>query len=367
MPYNWQTTDWPHFTFSLSRVNDVLYEYAKLAGRVAGNLQTISSHAQQEAVIDLMVQEAIATSKIEGENLNTDDIRSSLRNHLNLNYPNIRVNDPRAEGIANLMLALRESFQDDLSEDMLFKWHRLIFLGNKFSNLLVGQWRQSTDPMQIISGPIGREKVFFEAPPSHRIPKEMKEFITWFNDPHTRKLPGPVRAGIAHLYFESIHPFEDGNGRIGRALSEKALSQDLGYPCIFSLSKAINLQRKDYYSHLTRASSYTLDITEWLTYFINIVYEAQKEAEKDLCYIVSKANFWKKYEHQLNDRQTRILQRMFKEGAEGFEGGINARKYMIITGCSKATATRDLAEMLDMNCITKRPSRGRSTSYDINL
>lgn len=366
MKYNWQRPDWPRFKYSINELNQVLYQYAQLSGKVLGNLESVDENLRQEAIIEKMVEEAIKTSKIEGEIFNPEDIRSSIRNCLNLNHPNIRILDPKAEGIANLMLSLHKTFQHPLTEAMLFEWHRLIFQESTYTRLTSGQWRDSAEPMQIISGPIGREKIYFEAPPSNVVPNEMKAFIEWFNELMASNPPGPVRAGIAHIYFESIHPFEDGNGRIGRALSEKMLSQGLGYPSIFSLSNVIYKHRKEYYSRLNEAS-YTLEITPWINFFVHLIYEAQKESEQEIKYIVLKTNFWKRHKDSLNIRQTKVLQRMFKEGVKGFQGGISARKFMLISDCSKATATRDLGEMLEMGCIKKLAASGRSTSYEINL
>lgn len=366
MKYNWQFTDWPSFKYSIEDLHQALYQYAQLSGKVTRSLESLDETIRQDAIIEKMVEEAIKTSKIEGEVFNPEDIRSSIRNCLNLNHPNIRIVDPKAEGIANLMLSLHDTYNKSLTETMLFEWHKLIFKEDKYTQLKLGQWRDTKEPMQIISGAIGREKIYFEAPPSNIVPREMATFINWFNRIDANSIPGPVRAGIAHIYFESIHPFEDGNGRIGRAISEKILSQDLGYPSIFSLSNVLYKHRKEYYARLNEAS-HTLEITPWLTFFVNVVFEAQKESEQEIKYIVLKANFWKRHKDSLNERQTKVLQRMFKEGSKGFQGGISARNFMTIVDCSKATATRDLGEMVEKGCLRKLTASGRSTSYEINL
>ncbi len=223
--------------------------------------------------------------------------------------------------------------------------------------------------MQVVSGAVGHEQVQFEAPPSSRIPAEMARFIQWFND----TMPGgskeirkaAVRSAIAHLYFESIHPFEDGNGRIGRALSEKVLSQGLGRPALLSLSRAIEAKRRDYYDAL-KESQQSNDVTPWVTWFVNMVLEAQAQAEELIDFTLKKTRFFDRVRDQLNDRQIQILRRMLEEGPDGFEGGMSAKKYMTITGASKATATRDLQDLAEKNILILTGS-GRSTRYQISL
>jgi Fic family protein len=194
----------------------------------------------------------------------------------------------------------------------------------------------------------------------------MAKFIDWFNASNNQ-IPGVVRAAIAHLYFESIHPFGDGNGRIGRAISEKALSQELGRPVIFSLSTAIQLKKKEYYSELSISSHCDLEVTRWIKYFVNTVYQAQLVAKKKIQFIFDKTKFWNCYEHMLNERQEKVIARMFEAGESGFIGGINASKYMSIAKCSKATATRDLSELFGYGCLIKLPARGRSTRYVLTI
>jgi hypothetical protein len=367
MHYNWQHPKWPKFEYDLASMQDILYKYAKIAGLTTGALNGVNDYFSQDTIIDLMAEEAISTSVIEGQIFTHEDIRSSIRNQLSLNSPKKPVSDPKSEGIAELMISLRKSYHLPLSESMLLQWHTLLFKNYFDDSLNIGNWRKSLEPMQIVSGAIGNEKVFFEAPPTEKVAKEMAIFIDWFNNSSNQSMPGPVRAGIAHLYFESIHPFADGNGRIGRMISEKALSQDLGYPCVLSLSKTIYKTRKEYYNQLTKASGYTVDITYWLNYFIQTVYEAQLNAKHQVQFVISKSLFWQKFSGKLQLRQEKVLKRMFREGVDGFIGGITAKKYMVITGCSKATATRDLAELLELGGLTKLNSAGRSTAYELNL
>lgn len=247
MTYNWQQPDWPNFRYDLSFVEDLLFDFAEKTGHIAGLLQGLPDNAQQEIILSLMVSEAVKTSEIEGEFIQRSDVMSSIRNNLGLSPAHEEVGDKKAQGVGELMVAVRQSFAAPLTETMLFDWHSRL-MAPFVKRLIVGQWRSHEDPMQIVSGPLGKQRVHFEAPSSSDVPKEMAGFIYWFNDTapggnNSLKSPA-VRSAIAHLYFESIHPFEDGNGRIGRALSEKALSQGLGRPVVMSLSKAIESNRK---------------------------------------------------------------------------------------------------------------------------
>jgi Fic family protein len=365
--YNWQHPHWPQFEFTTEHLTDSLYTYAKDMGRLVGILKGLDSDITREVVLERMVEEALSTSKIEGEHFNPEDIRSSIRNYLRIDPNPLKVQDARAFGVSKLMGLLHQHYDEDLTESRLLQWHQVLFEHPTYGALQRGCWRTNPEPMQIISGPIGHEKVYFEAPPAHGVPAEMARFIEWFNDATTRQLAGPVRAAIAHLYFESIHPFEDGNGRIGRAISELALSQDMQYPCVLSLSKAIQQTQKQYYQQLSAASTDGVEVTEWVTYFIHMVLQAQQAADLDIQFVLKKARFWRTYGDVLNDRQQTVIRRMFKEGRKGFEGGMSAKKYEALTGCSKATATRDLAELLILNCFTKLEFGGRSTAYALNL
>src|SRR3990167_7838064 len=286
--YNWQQADWPKFQYDLSTTYEILYSIAEKMGLITGKLEHLTENLQAEAMINLMVEEAVKTSEIEGEHINRPDIRSSIKNKLGLNQPIIRVHDKRAQGIAELMLDVRNTFKQPITETQLFDWHFMLLSSSFNPNLRIGCWRIDEEPMQIISGHPGKWIIYYEAPPSRDVPKEMKRFIRWFNDtapdkPHAIKF-APVRAAIAHLYFESIHPFEDGNGRIGRAIAEKALSQGLGYPVILSLSEAINADKKAYYAALNQASK-SNEITAWVYYFVNIVLTAQIDVERQINFI----------------------------------------------------------------------------------
>ncbi len=367
MRYNWQYKDWPHFTYSISdELQDRIYRYGMAASHLAGELMGVNHHIKDEALIDLMVSEAIKTSAIEGEQFDDSDLRSSIRNQLGLSIKPERVKDLRAMSLAKLMIDVRKTFSAPLSEAMLFEWHDLILSDPSVRNhISVGQWR--TEPVQIVSGAFGHERVHFEAPSPEVVSQEMTRFIDWFNatDPYTGiiKMSGPIRCAIAHLYFESIHPFADGNGRIGRALSEKVLSQDLNTPVLLSLSNTIHAHKNIYYEELSFASTHDMEITRWLSYFVDVISQAQIDAEKKIAHVLQKSKFFDKYDATLNNRQRKIILKMFDAGPTGFKGGMSAKKYMTITGCSKSTATRDLSELVQRGCLKLQEGKGQSTRY----
>jgi Fic family protein len=366
MPYNWQQPDWPEFRYDLSGIEEALFTLAEKTGRASGLLKGLTADAQMEAMIEMMVVEAIKTSAIEGELLSRKDVMSSIRKNLGIETGHL-AGDKRAQGIAALMLAVRNSFAAPLSEETLFEWHRLIM--SEHRHVAAGQWRAHAEPMQVVSGAVGHERVHFEAPPSSRIPYEMVRFIQWFNetalDGSKEIRKAAVRSALSHIYFESIHPFEDGNGRIGRALSEKVLSQGLGRPALLSLSRAIEARRSDYYDALKEGQQ-SNDVTSWITWFVNIALEAQIQAEEQIEFTLKKTRLFDRWKNELNERQLQILRRMLDEGPDGFEGGMSAKKYMTITGASKATATRDLQDLAERGIFAPVGS-GRSTRYQISL
>ena len=364
MRYIWQQKQWPNFTWDNNALDQ--HAYALEASRLVGEVQHLSKTEKTDALIDLMVSEAVKTSQIEGEHFDREDVRSSIRNQLGLNATPDTVRDPNANGVASLMISVRDHFAAPLTEDSLCAWQDMIMVGDYHRAMQdVGNWRTSTEPMQVVSGPIGREKIHYEAPPSSQIPAEMARFIKWFNN--SREMKGALRAGVAHLYFECIHPFADGNGRIGRAICGSALSQELGHPALLSLSTTIEGRKQEYYDALSGASRGSLDITEWLVWFTGMVLDSQRQAKEQVAYVLAKAHFWGTYADRFNERQLHVLKRMLREGHEGFEGGMSAQKYAKITGCSKSTATRDLTELLQMGATRMLAGSGRSTRYDIQF
>lgn len=367
MRFNWQQADWPEFAYSLHGVEDLLFDFAEEAGFVGGLVQALSGDTQLETLVSFMIAEAIKTSEIEGEFLNRQDVMSSIRNGLGLNAQPQRTKDKKAAGAGELMVMVRSGCADPLTDEMLFAWHRTLMADSK--EIATRAWRSSGEPMQIVSGAYGHWKVHFEAPPSSAVPHEMKRFVQWFNstapDGERPLKKAPVRAAIAHLYFETIHPFEDGNGRIGRAIAEKALSQTIGRPVMLSLSKAIEANRKAYYDALGKAQQ-SNEISSWMAYFIPLVLAAQQESRAMIHFTLQKTKFFDRFGSLLNARQLKAINRMFEEDPDGFEGGMNAAKYSAVTKAPKATATRDLQALLQLGAFTVEGG-GRSTRYHLNL
>jgi Fic family protein len=365
--YNWQQSDWPHFDYSLQNIEDELFIFMEKIGKVTGVLHALPEEMQMDAVIDMMVLEALKTSEIEGEYLSRKDVTSSIKNNLGLNAHPEKIKDKLAEGIGDLMTDVRKTFNEPLTKEKLFKWHAMLF--REREDIKVGGWRDHKEPMQIVSGASGKQKIHFEAPPSDRVPTDMERFIIWFNE----TAPGgakeikkaPVRSAIAHLYFEAIHPFEDGNGRIGRAIAEKALSQGIGRPVLMSLSKTIEGNKKSYYDALEKAQR-SNEITSWINYFVSIILSAQTEAEAQIDFTLKKAKFFDRYRDRLSERQLKVIRCMLAEGPEGFSGGMNATKYASLTKISKATATRDLQDLMEKK-IFIAVGGGRSTRYQIGI
>lgn len=365
--YNWQQPDWPDFKYDLQPFEDVLFTIAEETGHVSGMLKALPENIQMEAIINTMVAEAIKTSEIEGEYISRHDVVSSIRNKLGLNKVPDTIKDKRAKGIGELMVDVRNTFAEAITEEKLLEWHSALL--KQSQNINVGAWRKDHAPMQVISGRIGKGKIHFEAPPSVNVPHEMSRFIQWFNDtaPGGKKeiKKAPVRAAIAHLYFESIHPFEDGNGRIGRAIAEKALSQSIGRHIVLSLSRTIEANKNDYYKALEEAQRGN-EITGWIKYFVNAVLDAQQQAKQLIDFTLKKAKYFDRLREDLNERQLKVINEMLDIWPEGFEGGMTAKKYISITRVSKATATRDLQALTELAAITPT-GRGRNVHYTLNI
>lgn len=366
MKYNWEQKDWRAFRYDEALFTDIAFSFMSLAGQSLGYMNGLSGSEQAESVITILVKEAIKTSSIEGELISRGDLISSIRKNLGYATPSYRIKDKRSEGIATLLVKAREKFDDDISEAQFFEWHILLMSGNTTINS--GTYRTHIAPMQVISGTIGKEEVHFEAPPSAQVPYEMGSFIRWFNatkpsgeTPISNVL---IRASIAHLYFETIHPFEDGNGRIGRVIAEKALAQGLKRPILMSLSTAIEANKKAYYASLKKAQR-TNNVSEWIQFFSQTIITAQKEFIETINFLLKKTHFFDKHKLLLNEAQMKVLGRMLEEGEENFIGGLNTRKYQSIGAVSKSTATRHLQDLVEKRILLVQQG-GRSTHYTIN-
>ncbi len=353
MQWNWQKPNWPEFIYK----SDVL-EHSEQAlqhgsGILFGAYKHLTSDDQNLLKVELISSEALKTSEIEGEYFNRDSLQSSIRRHFGLQTDG-RKESPAERGIVDLMVDLYHSFDDTLDHQTLYRWHRMLTTGRTDLEDM-GCYRTCKEPMQVVSGPVYEPNIHFEAPPSKQVKKEMDGFIQWFNRTAPggkESLPALTRAGITHLYFESIHPFEDGNGRLGRALSEKVLAQSLGKPTLIALATVINKNKKAYYDALEYANKGN-EITAWLVYFANTVLEALSYTQHYIEFLIEKVKLFERLKNDLNPRQTKCLLRMFREGLDGFAGGLSAENYISITKATRPTATRDLADLVAKKALLK--------------
>ena len=368
MKYAWQHENWPHFTYENSeQLTQKISSLHSSISRLFGNIEALKSDAQSTAFVDVLVSEAIKTSQIEGENLDLSDVRSSIKNQLNLNKTPERVYDPRADGISALIIETRTHFDQQLTDELLHEWHKVALPldpDSLFNRIKTGQYRTSDEPMQIVSGSHGRETVHYEAPASKNVQAEMELFISWFNNSRDQ-IPGIVRAAIAHVWFEIIHPYEDGNGRLGRAIADVAIAQAFGFSPLLSLSTPISQNKKPYYEQLNLASKGNLDITNWVTWFVENTILAHEQTAAAIQNVLDKAAFWRAAKaEELNERQTNVINKIFDAGPNAFGNGISAKKYMSFGKCSKATATRDLAQLTQANYF-KQTGVGRAVRYEL--
>ena len=366
MKWNWQQKDWPNFSYKKALLEELEAKFLRQSGLLAGAYKHISNEEKETLTVDMMSNEAMKTSEIEGEYLNRDSLCSSIRRHLGLDTDNRKI-PPAERGIANMTVDLYRNFAKPLTHETLFAWHQMVTSGRNDLND-IGRYRRHEDPMQVISGPVHKPKVHFEAPPSKEMPREMKQFISWFNKTAptgAASLPSLTRAGMAHLYFVCIHPFEDGNGRIGRAIAEKALSECIGQPTLIALSHTIEEHKKRYYDMLEQSNK-TNEMTEWLVYFAKTILDAQDYTQHIIDFLIEKTKLYDKVRGQLNERQEKAIARIFREGPEGFEGGVSAENYIKITETSRATATRDLQDLVEKGVLT-RTGELKSTRYWLKI
>lgn len=366
MTWNWQHRNWPQLVYNVEDFKEYEFKFFENAGMLYGSLLHVDEDEQEALKVDLISDEAYKTSEIEGEILNRDSIHSSIRKQLGLQVDHRRV-EPAEQGIAEMMVDLYRNYDAPLDKKGLCLWHKMLTNGRRDLED-IGRYRTHDDPMQIVSGPIGRSIVHFEAPPSKDVPHQMEAYIKWFNNSSKGKvneLSPLVRSASAHLYFECIHPFEDGNGRIGRAISEKSLSQSLGKPTLIALSHTIQDHKKSYYESLEK-NNRDLEITDWIAYFCEMVLNAQAFTQKTINFVIEKGKFYKRFDGQLNERQTRVVERIFKEGFKGFDGGLNSKNYQSISGAPSATATRDLTRLVEIGAFIKTGEL-KGTRYYLNI
>lgn len=366
MVWNWTQPGWPHFEYEAAAMASLERRFLLTSGEILGAVKHVGGDERNRLRIELLSEEAMRTSAIEGEVLDRSSVQSSLRRHFGLasdNYPT----KPRERGITEMMVDVYSEFAAPLDHETLWRWHGMLLSHDRGLDA-IGTYRWHDEAMQIVSGRAERPTIHFEAPPSRQIAEEMETFIDWFNHTGpegTEPLPALTRAGLAHLHFESIHPFEDGNGRIGRALAEKSLAQSIGQPSLIALAYTIELDRRAYYEQL-EIHQKTMQITDWLVWFGQAVLEAQQVTLERVGFFIAKAQFYDLHRNQMNARQSKAIERMFREGPTGFQGGLSAEKYISITGTSRATATRDLQDLVEFGALARTGER-RHTRYWLNL
>jgi len=366
MKYNWQHPNWKNFIFDDSVIDSLCINFALETGELKGLVDSLSTEIQQETILQFMISEAVKTSEIEGEFFSRQDLMSSIKKNLGIGGAFGQIKDKNAQGIGKLMVRVRNSYAEKLTEFTIKEWHAILMEYSKRIN--PGEYRNGDEPMQIVSGSFGKEIIHFEAPPSNQVLVEMKNFINWYNDfevKPTNIKSALIKTSISHLYFESIHPFEDGNGRIGRAIAEKCLSESLSRPVLMSISSTIEQDKKRYYESLKQAQR-TLEITDWILYFSTLILESQKNAKQTVLFTLSKTKFIDRFKNQMNERQSKAILKMFENGVAGFEGGMTAIKYVSINKTSRATATRDLQDLTEKSILIPK-GEGRNRSYDLNF
>lgn len=361
MPWNWELPDWPNFRYDRSLVEQKERQFLLQCGSSFAYLKNIGEQDYLQFIVEILSSEGLGSSKIEGEILDRESLQSSIKRHFGLKTP-IKPNR-KSEQMAELLCSVYDSFERPLSHEMLCNWHLNLF--NHQSSLDdVGKYRSHAEPMQIISHRYDSPVVFFEAPPSNKIQEEMSAFVNWFNATEGKE-SFLGRAALAHVYFESIHPFEDGNGRIGRVLIEKVLSQSVKRPLLIAVSQMLEKRKKEYYSALERCNR-TLQINHFVEFLSDAILQAQEESIQLLNFLIAKSKMFTSLSGQLNLRQEKALSRMFEEGPNGFKGGLSAEKYIAITKASRATATRDLSDLVQKKALIKTGEL-RHTRYWLNL
>jgi len=365
--WNWTLKKWANFTFNKDVLTALEYKFTQNNGTVLGVLKHLKDNSKDDLLVEILSNEAMKTSEIEGEFLNRESVQSSIKRNLGLTADKRKVS-PAEYGISEMMVDLYLNFNKPLSHNQLFEWHKMITNGRR-DLTDIGRYRTHKEPMQIVSGELDRPNVHFEAPPSEQIQTEMDQFIVWFNKTHTKNnefdMFPLIKSGIAHLYFVSIHPFEDGNGRIGRAIAEKSIALSTKQPTLISLSQMIETNKKDYYNSLENHNK-TLEITDWLIYFGQTILDAQEYTLKRIDFLIEKTKFFDHYATQLNKRQLKVIKRLFDVGHTGFIGGLSADNYRKIAKTSASTATRDLSVMVEKQILIKTGTL-KSTRYSLNI
>jgi Fic family protein len=355
---------WPDFRWDRARIAARLVDMRHRQGRLIGRMEGLGYQLRAEAVLNTLTEDVLKSSEIEGETLDRDQVRSSIARRLGLDIGGLVPADRNVEGVVEMMLDATQRYAEPLTGRRLFAWHAALFpTGHSgISNIRIGAWRDDAKgPMQVVSGPIGRERVHYEAPAAGRLRDDMKKFLGWFEKDHSTDFV--LKAGVAHLWFVTIHPFDDGNGRVARAIADMVLARSENTPQRFySMSAQIRQERKTYYEILEATQKGDLDITRWLEWFLECLGRAFERSEAILGGVLSKTRFWERFmKVEFNARQRDIVNRLLN----GFEGKLTSSKWAKLAKCSHDTALRDIEDLIGKKVLVKDPAGGRSTSYSL--
>lgn len=363
--YIYQDSEWPKFIWNTNKIQSLLLAVSHRQGRLLGSMENLGFKLQSEAVLDTMTLEILKSNEIEGEYLDRTEVRSSIARRLVIDIAGLIPSNRNVDGVVEVMLDATQHFQESLTRERLFSWQAALFPYGRsgMQEIVIGRWRENTidDPMQVVSGPLGKEKVHFKAPDSALIDKEMKVFLTWFNE--KTDLNALLKAGIAHLWFVTIHPFDDGNGRLARTITDMQLARADGISQRFySLSAQIRKERKQYYNILEKTQKGSIDITGWLVWFLECLNRALEVSEISLSKILYKARYWEQIKDiDINDRQRKMINKLLDD----FDGKLTSSKWAKICKCSQDTAGRDIQNLVLNGILSKSFSGGRSTNYTL--
>ncbi len=363
--YIWQQKDWPNFTCDNAKLSYKLGRVRSLQGKLVGKMSVLGFDLRSSTILNTLTADITKSSEIEGEILNVDQVRSSVARHLGIEIEGVPEADRYVDGVVQVMIDATQNYMQPLTDERLFNWHAALFpMGRSGAyKITVADWRQGAEPMQVISGAMGKEIVHYQAPPSDNVPHQMKLFLDWIND--NQKIDPVLKAGIAHLWFVTIHPFDDGNGRISRTITDLFLARADEMPHRFySMSAEIRKQRKSYYTILEKTQKGDLDITDWLEWFLNCLEAALIDTEITISTVLQKAAFWDKHRLvPMNERQIKMVNLLW----DGFDGKVTSSKWGKITKCSADTALRDIQDLIAKNILQKTDEGGRSTNYELTL
>ena len=359
--YIWQHTDWPNFRWDSAIVSEELNSLQTRQARLLGMLSALGFDLQKQTALESMTEDVLRSSEIEGELLNRDSVRSSIARHLGISLPSTGGSDHYTEGVVQVAIDAVKNCQEILGKERLFNWHAALFPTGRsgMNRITVADWRQGDEPMLVVSGALGKERVHYEAPPSSAIPLEMDKFLQWFNG--NKQSNQLLKAAVAHLWFVAVHPFDDGNGRLTRTLTDMLIARDTGMQC-YSVSAEILKNRKQYYTILEKTTCGDMEITDWVMWFLQQIKAAIIISEQRLQGTLKKTEFWSQHvDNDFNERQRKVINRLF----DGFEGPLTSSKWAKICHCSSDTALRDITALIEMGVLIKAPSGGRSTHYSL--